>query len=101
MQSSILDQFFKPRSVALIGATSNPGFGHGIPLFWQKNGWLDRAYLVNPKGGEMHGKKVIPSISELSGGIDLAVATVSSPEAAVRALSALYQFNLHSQKTQP
>jgi len=98
VQSSILDQFFKPRSVALIGATSNPGFGHGIPLFWQKNGWLDRAYLVNPKGGEMHGKKVIPSISELPGGIDLAVATVSSPEAAVRALSALYQFNLHSQK---
>jgi acetate---CoA ligase (ADP-forming) len=30
-----------------------------------------------------------------------AVATVSSPEAAVRALSALYQFNLHSEKTQP
>ncbi|HEX7372409.1 MAG TPA: CoA-binding protein, partial [Thermodesulfobacteriota bacterium] len=63
MQSSILDQFFKPRSVALIGATSNPGFGHGIPLFWQKNGWLDRAYLVNPKGGEIQGKKVIPAIS--------------------------------------
>jgi acyl-CoA synthetase (NDP forming) len=76
---STLDRFFQPRSVALIGATSNPGFGHGIPLFWQKNGWLDRAYLVNPKGGEMHGKKVIPSISELPGGIDLAVVIVPSP----------------------
>ena len=79
MQSSILDQFFKPRSVALIGATSNPGFGYGIPLFWQKNGWLDRAYLVNPKGGEIQGKKVIPSISELPEGIDLAVVIVPSP----------------------
>jgi acyl-CoA synthetase (NDP forming) len=79
VQSSILDQFFKPRSVALIGATSNPGFGYGIPLFWQKNGWLDRAYLVNPKGGEIQGKKVIPSISELPEGIDLAVVIVPSP----------------------
>jgi acyl-CoA synthetase (NDP forming) len=79
VQSSTLDQFFKPRSVALIGATSNPGFGHGIPLFWQKNGWQDRAYLVNPKGGEIQGKKVIPSISELPGGIDLAVVIVPSP----------------------
>ena len=79
MQSSILNLFFEPRSVALIGATSNPGFGHGLPLFWGKNGWLDRAYLVNPKGGEMHGKKVIPSISELPEGIDLAVVIVPSP----------------------
>ena len=79
MQSSILDQFFKPRSVALIGATHTPGFGYGIPLFWKKNGWLDRAYLVNPKGGELHGKKVFPSISELPGGIDLAVVIVPSP----------------------
>jgi acyl-CoA synthetase (NDP forming) len=74
-----LDQFFEPRFVALIGATNTPGFGHGIPLFWKKNGWLDRAYLVNPKGGEMHGKKVIPSIAELPGGIDLAVVIVPSP----------------------
>ena len=79
MQSSILDQFFKPRSVALIGATNTPGFGHGIPLFWQKNGWLDRAYLVNPKGGQMHGKEVYRSISELPEGIDLAVLIVPSP----------------------
>jgi acyl-CoA synthetase (NDP forming) len=79
VQSSILDQFFKPRSVALIGATNTPGFGHGIPLFWQKNGWLDRAYLVNPKGGQIHGKEAYRSISELPGGIDLAVVIVPSP----------------------
>jgi acyl-CoA synthetase (NDP forming) len=79
VQASILDSFFVPRSVALIGATHTPGFGHGIPLFWQKNGWLDRAYLVNPKGGEMHGKRVIPSISELPDGVDLAVVIVPSP----------------------
>jgi acyl-CoA synthetase (NDP forming) len=80
VQGSILDSFFAPRAVALIGATNNPGFGHGIPLFWKKNGWLDRAFLVNPRGGEMHGKRVFPSISDLPGGIDLAVVIVPSPK---------------------
>jgi len=79
MKESILDKFFRPQSIALIGATSTPGFGYGIPLFWEKNGWLDRAFLVNPKGGEMHGKKVIPSISELPEGVDMAVVIVPSP----------------------
>jgi acyl-CoA synthetase (NDP forming) len=74
-----LDQFFKPRSVALIGATNTPGFGHGIPLFWQKNGWLDRAYLVNPKGGQIHGIEVYRSIPELPEEIDLAVVIVPAP----------------------
>jgi acyl-CoA synthetase (NDP forming) len=79
VQSSILDQFFEPRSVALIGATNTPGFGHGIPLFWQKNGWLDRAYLVNPKGGQIHGIEAYRSIPELPEGIDLAVVIVPAP----------------------
>ena len=79
MQVSILDSFFKPRSVALIGATRTPGFGHGIPLFWGKNGWLEKAYLVNPKGGLIHGKEAYRSISDLPEGIDLAVVIVPSP----------------------
>ena len=82
MQASLLDSFFNPGSVALIGATSTPGFGYGIPSFWKKNGWLDRAYLVNPKGGEIQGKKVLPSVGELPEGIDLAVVIV--PSSAVR-----------------
>ena len=82
METSILDRFFRPQSIALIGATSTPGFGYGIPLFWEKNGWLDKAYLVNPKGGEIHGKRVYPSIAEIPGSIDLAVVLV--PSAVVR-----------------
>jgi acyl-CoA synthetase (NDP forming) len=77
-----MDRFFRPKSIALIGATSTPGFGYGIPLFWEKNGWLDKAYLVNPKGGEIHGKRVYPSIAEIPGSIDLAVVLV--PSAVVR-----------------
>ncbi len=78
MKGTILDKFFQPRTIALIGATSTPGFGFGIPLFWKKNGWLDRAYLVNPRGGTIQGKGVLRSISELPERIDLAVILVPS-----------------------
>ena len=82
METPILDRFFQPQSIALIGATSTPGFGYGIPLFWKRNGWLDKAFLVNPKGGEIHGKEVYRSIAEIPGSIDLAVVLV--PSAVVR-----------------
>jgi len=76
MASQILDKFFYPNSVALIGATRTPGFGWGIPRLWKKYGWLERAYLVNPKGGEILGKKVYTAISQLPWGIDLAIVMV-------------------------
>jgi len=76
MADNILKKFFEPRSVALVGATSTPGFGFGIPIFWKKHGWLDKAFLINPKGGELHGKKVLRSVEELPDGVDLAVVIV-------------------------
>lgn len=71
-----LDKFFEPKSVVLIGATSSPGFGYGIPLFWKNHGWLEKTYLVNSKGGNLHGQEVYRSIADLPEGIDLAVVIV-------------------------
>ena len=76
MSNPIIERFFQPRSLALIGATRSPGFGYGIPPFWKKNGWLEKAFLVNPKGGQLHGQEVYRSISALPDGIDLAVVIV-------------------------
>ena len=76
MSASILTKFFEPRSLALVGATRTPGFGYGIPFFWKKHGWLEKAYLVNPKGGEIEGKKVMQSVADLPEGIDLAIVIV-------------------------
>ena len=42
-------------------------------------GWLGKAFLVNPKGGEIQGKKIYSSVSELPEGIDLAVVIVPAP----------------------
>ena len=79
MPTHFLDRYYRPRTVALIGARTSPGFGFGIPLFWKKRGWLEKAFLVNPKGGEIQGKKVYSSISDLPEGIDLAVVIVPAP----------------------
>ena len=79
MPPHFLDRYYRPRTVALIGARTSPGFGFGIPLFWKKRGWLEKAFLVNPKGGEIQGKNVYSSISDLPEGIDLAVVIVPAP----------------------
>jgi acetate---CoA ligase (ADP-forming) subunit alpha len=75
----LLDRYYRPRHIALIGARTSPGFGFGIPLFWKKRGWLEKAFLVNPRGGEIQGRKVYSSVSELPEGIDLAVVIVPAP----------------------
>ena len=69
-----LDSFFEPRSVAVIGATSGRHKpGNDILLNIAANGYSGELYLVNPKGGEIMGKKVHCSIGDLPEGIDLAV----------------------------
>jgi acyl-CoA synthetase (NDP forming) len=71
--------FFEPRGVAVVGARHNPGFGYGIPLTLKKNGWEDRLYLVNPKGGELHGLPVYRSVTEVPDPVDLAIVIVPAP----------------------
>jgi len=69
-----LDSFFEPRSVAVIGATSGRHKpGNDILLNIMANGYPGELYLVNPNGGEIEGKRVYCSISDLPDGIDLAV----------------------------
>ncbi len=69
-----LDSFFEPRSVAVIGATAvRHKSGNDILLNITANGYTGELYLVNPKGGEIMGKKVYSSIGDLPEGIDLAV----------------------------
>jgi len=76
--STDLTPFFEPAAVAIVGATRTPGFGYGLPKSMEKNGWGPRTYLVNPRGGELHGFKVYKSVSELPDQVDLAVVIVGA-----------------------
>jgi acetyltransferase len=69
-----LNGFFEPRSVAVIGASAVPGkAGHELLRNIQANGFPGRVHPVNPKGGEILGLPVVPSIGALPSGVDLAL----------------------------
>ncbi len=68
--------FFEPSGVAIIGARRSPGFGYGIPLVLKREGWGSLIYLVNPKGGELHGLPVYRSLAEVPDPVDLAIVIV-------------------------
>ncbi len=71
-----LRPFFEPREIVVVGATRTPGFGYGIPIMLQQQGWGDRLYLVNRSGGEMHGMKVFEKVADVPGDPDLAISVV-------------------------
>jgi acetate---CoA ligase (ADP-forming) subunit alpha len=74
-----LHPFFNPRGIAIIGARSTPGFGYMLPANLRENGWGDKFFLVNPKGGRLHGMPVYKSLRDVPADIDLAVIIVPAP----------------------
>ncbi len=73
--------FFEPASVAIIGASATPGKpGHDVIRNILANDYAGKLLLVNPKGGEILGLPVIPSIAALPGGIDLAIIILSAKD---------------------
>ncbi|MFH1080421.1 MAG: CoA-binding protein [Pseudomonadota bacterium] len=71
---NFLDPFFDPKSVAVIGASSlRHKAGNDIIRNMLANDYPGKIYPVNPKGGEILGRKVYSSIGDLPDGIDLAI----------------------------
>ena len=75
-----LEPFFKPKSVAIIGASREPRkFGHVIFKNFIESEFKGRTYPVNPKAEKILGCKVYPSLMEVPGEVDLAVIAVPAP----------------------
>ena len=75
-----LTKMFKPESVAVIGASNTPGkVGYIIVDNLINDGFKGEIYPVNPKGGEILGKKAYKNITEIPGDVDLAIITIPSP----------------------
>jgi len=74
--ASDLRPFFEPRSIAVIGARRNPGFGFGIPLFLERHGFGDKLFLVTPTPGNLHGRPVYSRASELPEPVELGIVIV-------------------------
>ncbi|MEM2454173.1 MAG: CoA-binding protein, partial [Ignisphaera sp.] len=72
-----LEYLFKPKSVAIIGASREPGkVGHAILKNIIESGYKGKIYPVNPKADKILGLDVYKSVSEIPGDIDLAVVVV-------------------------
>ncbi len=72
-----LRSLFYPDSVAFIGASNVFGkWGNMLPVDTLSGGFKGDVYLVNPKGGEILGRKAYKKVSDIKGPVDLAVVTI-------------------------
>jgi len=77
VKSASLDLVFNPRTVALIGASENEFKSGGMFLkSFIDCGLKSELFLVNPKGGEIRGLKVYPSVLDVPKKIDLAIIAI-------------------------
>ena len=69
-----LDYLFKPRSVAIIGASADPGKTSGLPgAYLIKRHFSGDIYFVNPRYTEMLGKPCYPDITSIPNVPDMAI----------------------------
>jgi acetate---CoA ligase (ADP-forming) len=72
-----LRAFFAPRSVAVVGASHDPGkLGHVLLKNVLDQGFPGDVYPVNPAGGEILGLRVWPSLPRLPHAADLVLLSV-------------------------
>ncbi len=79
-QDDGLKAIFKPESVAIIGASRNPGkVGHTLLRNLMECGYGGEVYPINPHADEILGVKCYPTVLEVPGDVDLAVIAVPAP----------------------
>jgi acyl-CoA synthetase (NDP forming) len=76
-----LDALFRPASVAIIGASSDPTRIGGRPVAFSKRAFKGAILPVNPKGGAIQGLPAYASIADAPGPIDQAIIAVPAKAA--------------------
>jgi len=72
-----IGKIFYPKSIAFIGASAEIGkWGHMLFTNVVAGQYQGKVYLVNAKGGEIAGRKVYKSVTEIADRLDLVVVTV-------------------------
>ncbi|MBI5231777.1 MAG: acetate--CoA ligase family protein [Coriobacteriales bacterium] len=79
----MLDGFFRPTSVAVVGVARDPGkVGHFVFRNILDAGFEGALYPVNPNATEILGHRAYPSLRDLPGPVDLVVVAVPAPAVA-------------------
>ena len=71
-----LDRLFRPRRLAMIGASDRSPFSTAAYATQVRMGAADRTFLVNPKSPLVHGREAVPSCAAIPGGVDCAYVMV-------------------------
>ena len=73
----MLDAFFKPNAVAIIGASQSPGkLGYTVLANVIESGFKGNIYPINPNASQIYNVKAYPSVMELPEVPDLAVIVI-------------------------
>lgn len=74
---SHMEEFFTPRSIALVGASSTPGkIGNSILDSLVNYDYKNPVYPINPKVEEIFGRKCYESIQDIPGDVDMVVVSI-------------------------
>lgn len=77
MDQHELNSLLRPKSVALVGASSQPGkIGYTVLNNLLISGYQGQIYPVNPTATEILGFKVYPTVLDIPGPVDSAIITV-------------------------
>jgi acetyl coenzyme A synthetase (ADP forming)-like protein len=73
----MLETFFSPRGVAVIGASRNPTkLGYGTARNLVISNYSGALYFVNPRGGRLFDRPIYPDLASVPDPIDLAIIMV-------------------------
>ncbi len=79
MQKELLDKIMKPKSIAVVGAsTKEHTIGSDIMKRLQEYKFNGKIYPVNPKGGIIEGLQAYTNVNEIPGEVDLAIIVVNA-----------------------
>lgn len=74
MATPLLEGFFSPQSIAVIGASDTPGrIGYAVLRNLVAGGFKGRIYPVNPDQQKVNGLRAFPTLSRIDETVDLAV----------------------------
>ena len=76
--ADLLDAVFNPGSVAVAGASGQPGAGQRFLEYLVEFGFQGKVYPLHPRGGEALGLKVYPNVQDVPGPVDCVISCVAA-----------------------
>jgi acetyl coenzyme A synthetase (ADP forming)-like protein len=74
MEVLMLEAFFSPRGVAVVGASQNPTkLGYGTARNLVVSGYSGALHFVNPRGGRLFDQPIYPNLASVPDPVDLAI----------------------------